>query len=173
MAFVVSGCQGLLAVVFLASGVSKLRGGRALRAFAASLAAMRLVSRSRAAFVATTLAAAEGCVTVLVAVPLTRQAGFAAAIALLAVLTTGVAVVLARGGGVPCRCFGASPAPLSGRHLVRNLLLVAVALAGLVLPAGSLALSGWLVAFLAGGLGGVIVTLLDDLVELFVPSPTS
>ncbi|MFI7443036.1 MauE/DoxX family redox-associated membrane protein [Nonomuraea indica] len=172
MTFVVSAFQGLLAVVFLASAVSKLRSGRALRVFATSLTTMRLVNRSRATFVATTLAVAEGCVAVLLAVPLSHRAGFAAAVALLAVLTVGVAVALTRGDRAPCRCFGASPVPLSGRHLMRNLLLLAVALTGLALPASSSALTGWLVAFLAGGLGGVIVTLLDDLIELFVPFPT-
>ncbi|MEU6722808.1 MauE/DoxX family redox-associated membrane protein [Nonomuraea wenchangensis] len=173
MTFSVVVCQGLLVVVFLASAASKLRSGRALRALATSLTAMRLVGRSRATAVAAALAVSECGVALLLAVPFTRRAGFAAAVVLLAVLTAGVAVVLRRGSGVPCRCFGASPAPLSGRHLLRNLLLTAAALAGLTLPAGSLTLAGWLIALLAGGLAGVILTLLDDLVELFLPFPTS
>ncbi|MER5646484.1 MauE/DoxX family redox-associated membrane protein [Streptosporangium sp. NPDC002524] len=170
-------CQGLLAVVFLVSATGKLRGGRALRAFATSLTSMLAIRADRALPVAIAVAAAEAAVVVLLAVPLavpfTRDAGFAAATALLVVLTSGVAVVLAGGGAEPCRCFGASSAPLSARHLVRNLLLTAAALAGLAGPDGPRPSPWSVVALLAGGLAGLLVTLLDDLVALFAPAPTS
>ncbi|WP_084959692.1 MauE/DoxX family redox-associated membrane protein [Thermoactinospora rubra] len=179
MAFVVLACQGLLAVVFLASSVSKLRSGPALRAFSASLIAMRLAGRSRAGSVALAVAVAEAAVPVLLMVPPARKAGFAAAAVLLVALTAAVAVVLARGTAQPCRCFGGSAAPLAGRHLVRNLVLLAGALAGLaglaglVAPAPSPPPEGSIVALCAGGLAGVLVTVLDDLIELFVPASTS
>ncbi|MGJ6966024.1 MauE/DoxX family redox-associated membrane protein [Streptosporangium sp. G11] len=173
MTYLVPACQGLLVVVFLASAASKLRGGRALRAFATSLASMLPIRGERALPVAVAVAAAEAVVVLLLVVPPTRDAGFAAATALLVVLTSGVAVVLARGGAQPCRCFGASSTPLSGRHLVRNLLLTAVALAGLVGPDDRHP-SPWSIAvLLAGGLAGLLVTVLDDLVALFAPTPTS
>ncbi|WP_329080242.1 MauE/DoxX family redox-associated membrane protein [Streptosporangium sp. NBC_01469] len=173
MAHLIPACQGLLAVVFLVSAASKLRSGQALRAFATSLVSMLAVRGDRALPIAITLTAAEAVVVVLLAVPPTRDAGFAAATALLVVLTSGVAVVLARGGAEPCRCFGASSTPLSGRHLIRNLLLTAVALAGLIGPDDRHP-SPWSVAvLLAGGLAGLLVTLLDDLVALFAPAPTS
>lgn len=173
MTHLIPACQGLLVVVFLASAASKLRSGQALRAFATSLSSMLAIRADRALPVAIAVTAAEAVAVVLLVVPPTRDAGFAAAVALLVVLTSGVAVVLARGGAEPCRCFGASSTPLSGRHLVRNLLLAAVALAGLIGPDDRHP-SPWSIAvLLAGGLAGLLVTLLDDLVALFAPTPTS
>ncbi|MER5625692.1 MauE/DoxX family redox-associated membrane protein [Streptosporangium sp. NPDC002544] len=173
MTHLIAACQGLLAVVFLVSAASKLRGGQALRAFATSLASMLPVRGDRALPVAVAVTAAEVIVVVLLAVPPTRGAGFAAATALLVVLTSGVAVVLTRGGAEPCRCFGASSTPLSGRHLIRNLLLIVVALAGLTGPAGQHSSTWSIVALLAGACAGLLVTMLDDLVALFAPTPTS
>ncbi|HEX5596095.1 MAG TPA: MauE/DoxX family redox-associated membrane protein [Micromonosporaceae bacterium] len=172
MLYLAPACQGLLAVVFLASAGSKLRSGQALRAFASSLAAMRLVRGAFAQPVAVAVALAEAVVMALVAAPPTRHAGFAVAAALLAVLTTGVVVVLARGAAAPCRCFGTSAAPLSRRHLVRNVLLAAVAVIGLVAPVGHPPLAGAIIALLGGALTGLLVTALDDLVTLFAPAST-
>lgn len=170
MVYLVPAIQGLLAVVLLISGASKLRSGQALRAFAGALTTMRLVPGSLAGPVAAAVGTAEVSVAALLAVPAAGQAGFAAGAALLAVLTAGVAVVLARGTAVPCRCFGASSIPLAGRHLLRNILLTGAALAGLAAPAGRPALAGWLIALLAGALAGLLVTVLDDLVALFARS---
>ncbi|MDG6107217.1 hypothetical protein Daura_31380 [Dactylosporangium aurantiacum] len=156
-------------MVLLASSASKLRSGQALRAFAATLAAMRLVPGAAARPVASGVAAAEAVTAVALVAPPSRSAGFALAAVLLAVLTAGVAVVLARGTAVPCRCFGASTAPLSRRHLVRNVVLVAAALAGLLLPAGGLPLAGSVVALLAGAVAGLLVTELDQITALFAP----
>src|SRR5688500_13343273 len=121
MAYLAAACQGLLTVVFLAAAAGKLRGGQALRAAASSLSDPELVRREHALGVAAALAAAEAAVAALVAVPATRAVGFAASAALLAVLATGVAVVLARGTARPCHCFGGTTTTLSTRHLVRNL----------------------------------------------------
>ncbi|MEU8247383.1 MauE/DoxX family redox-associated membrane protein [Nonomuraea sp. NPDC048916] len=173
MAYLVPACQGLLAVIFLASAASKLRSGRALRAFAASLAAMRLVRGSHAKPVAVAFALAEVAVPALLVVPSTREAGLAAAALLLAVLTAGVAVVLLRRTARPCRCFGASSVPLSGRHLVRNVLLTVAALAGLASPEGPLPPVGALAAVLGGALAGLLVVVMDDILALFTPAPTS
>lgn len=119
------------------------------------------------------MAAAEAAVVVLLAVPATRTAGFVAAAALLAVLTAGIAVVLARGTTAPCRCFGASATPLSARHLVRNGVLVVVAVLGLAAPAGPPGIGPALVATLAGAVAGLLVTVADDVVELFAPTSLS
>ena len=173
MPYLVPLCQGLLAVVLVVSATSKLRSGQALRAFAESLTSMRLVRATRARPVAIAVAAAEGMVVALLLVPATRDAGFAGAAALLAVLTGGVAVVLLRGTAQPCRCFGASSTPLGRRHFVRNVLLCAAALAGIAAPAGDPPLAGALIALFAGAATGLLVTALDDLVALFAPaSPT-
>ena len=156
-------------MVFLASAASKLRSGQALRAFAATLAAMRLVRGAAVLPVASGVAAAEAVAVAMLVVPPIRSAGFAVAAALLAVLTIGVAVVLARGTAVPCRCFGASTAPLSRRHLLRNVALVVVALTGLLTPPHDLPPAGSVIALLTGALAGLLVTEIDHLAALFGP----
>jgi hypothetical protein len=170
MAFAAPACQGLLVVVFLASAAGKLHGRRSLRAFADSLVSLRLVRPGTALPVALAVAAAEAAAAVLLVS--SRTAGFAVAVALMAVLTAGVGVVLARGTAAPCRCFGASVTPLSARHLARNALLTAVAVTGLLAPGGA-AQPGAVIATAAGVLAGILVTILDDVVALFAPSPVS
>ncbi|BCL16544.1 MauE/DoxX family redox-associated membrane protein [Micromonospora sagamiensis] len=169
MPYLVTACQGLLAVVLLVSATSKLRSGQALRVLAGSLAAMRLVPPRWAEPVAAVLAVAEAVAVVLLLIPATRRVGFGAAAALLAVLAAGVAVVLARGTAQPCRCFGASATPLGRRHLVRNVVLCLAAFAGLVGPAGPAVPAGTLLALLAGAVAGLLVTVLDDIVALLTP----
>ena len=171
MTYAAPACQGLLIVVFLASAAGKLRGRQALRAFASSLVTLGLVRSRRAAPVAAAVAGAEALAVLLLVVPVTRAAGFAAAAALLAVLTAGVAVVLARGTAAPCRCFGPSPTPLSVRHLVRNAALTGAAVLGLAAPAGSPPVGAAVVALAAGALTGLLVSALDDIVALFAPGP--
>jgi len=163
-------CQGLLVVVFFASAASKLRGGQALRAFATSLTEMGLVRHTHERLVAAAIAGAEAVVVLLLVIPFTRDAGFAGAAVLLVVLSAGVARVLARGTARPCRCFGASSVPLSPRHLIRNILLTAVALAGFVTPAGTQPVAASIVALLGGALAGFLVTALDDVIDLFTPN---
>jgi hypothetical protein len=169
MAYAAPAAQGLLVVVLLASSAAKLRGRQALRALADSLVALRLVRTASARRVALALAVAESATVVLLMAPASRAVGFAAAAVLLTVLTAGVAVVLARGATAPCRCFGASETSLSARHLVRNVLLVAAAVLGLLSPSGYPA--GALVAVAAGVVAGILVTVLDDVVALFSPLP--
>lgn len=172
MPYVAPVCQGLLAVVLLVSTVGKLRSGQALRTFAASLAAMRLSRPAWAGTVAALVAGAEGAAALLLVIPSARNAGFAVAAVLLAVLTVGVAVVLARGTMRPCRCFGASATPLGRRHLVRNVLLCVAAVVPLAVPAGGAQPAGTAIALFAGGAVGLLVTVLDDLVALFTPAPS-
>lgn len=163
--------QGLLVVVFLASAGSKLRGRQALRAFAASLVPLGLVRTGLALPVAAAVAAAEAAAVVLLAVPLTRTAGFAVAATLLVVLTAGVALVLARGTAAPCRCFGPSATPLSTRHLVRNLGLTGTAVLGLAASSSGPPPAAGLLAVLGGAVVGLLVAVLDDVVALFTPLP--
>lgn len=162
-------CRGLLLVVFLWSATSKIRSRRSLREFASSLSTMRLVGVRHAGPVAVSVAGAEAVVVALLAIPPLRAAGFLAAGALLSLLTGGVALVLRRGEAAPCRCFGSSPVPLGRRHLIRNVLLVGVALVGLLAQTGQPALAGSLVAGAAGALLGLLVAELDEIVQLFAP----
>ncbi|MEU0484002.1 MauE/DoxX family redox-associated membrane protein [Streptosporangium sp. NPDC006013] len=114
MAYLIPVCQGLLAVVFLASAASKLRSGQALRAFTTSLVSMRLVRDARARQVAVAVAVAEAVVVVLLAVPLTRDIGFTAAAALLVALFAPAPTPRRRPDGVPSR--GRGPNWTAGRH---------------------------------------------------------
>src|SRR5580693_8484267 len=104
-------------VTYGVSAASKLRSGRAYRAFRAGLAAAVLVTAEAAV---TGLCAAALLMTFLSRAPaaaLTAVA-LAGAAALMAVLTAGVAVAVRRGVTAPCACFGSGGrAPLGGVHL--------------------------------------------------------
>jgi methylamine utilization protein MauE len=83
---------------------------------------------------------------------------------------------LRRGLQAPCRCFGVSETPLAARHAVRNGVLLAVAVTGLagvlVGPAGPSSLAGAAVALLAEVVAGALVTVFDELVDLFTVAPS-
>ncbi|MET9413954.1 MauE/DoxX family redox-associated membrane protein, partial [Streptomyces klenkii] len=126
------GIQCLIGVVFLASSAGKAAGRRSFDRFVSSVAGMQVVPVRRARPVARTVVAAEGavCVSLTVPVPAATVVGLAIAAVLLAVFTAGITLSVRRGVRAPCRCFGASPAPLGPRHIVRNLALTAAAVTG-------------------------------------------
>ncbi|MDR8413503.1 hypothetical protein MTP10_32800 [Nonomuraea sp. 3-1Str] len=170
MEYVRVGCAWLIAVVFAITAVSKARD---LPGFARSLPDLVPVPRALTRPLAVVVAALEGLVALLVAVPLVAGVsgvvayGLGLALLLLAAFTVAIAVALRRGRRAPCRCFGASAAPLGARHLVRNGLLIIAAALGLLPPAGSPALAGVVVAGVAGLIGAILVAAFDDLVDLF------
>ncbi|MEV0594840.1 MauE/DoxX family redox-associated membrane protein [Nonomuraea cavernae] len=173
MTYIALLCQGMLTVVFLVSAGSKLRSRARLRAFAISLSTMRLVRDRHVRPVALAIAVGEAVTGALLAVPVTRDAGFAAAAALLMVLTAGVVVVLLRGDAQPCRCFGESSTPLAPRHAVRNVLLGVGALAGFTAPDVLPAAAWTIICLIAGAVAGLFITMLDDLVDLFAGTPAA
>ncbi|MGM1060250.1 MauE/DoxX family redox-associated membrane protein [Saccharothrix sp. Mg75] len=158
-------CRALLFGVFLVALVGKVRGPGA---FSGSVAGLLGTSRRASGVVAAAVVAGEGAVLVLLAVPSTVPAGFAAAAALLVVFGVGIARAVRGGRRVPCRCFGASATPPGRAHVVRNLVL---ACAGLLVPVASTPppadLGGVLVALLVAAVGVLVVTRLDDLVAVF------
>jgi hypothetical protein len=159
-------CRCLVGIVFAVSALSKLRSGSAYRAFASWLTDLRLPLAGPA--VAAAMAATEVTVVALIALPWTAAVGLALAAAAAAVFAIGTLLVVRRGTSVPCRCFGASAAPLRLRHVVRNagLCLAAAAGAAGVGSAGArppgIALSLGVAAVLAA-----FVLFADDLAELF------
>ncbi|MFD5143037.1 MauE/DoxX family redox-associated membrane protein [Streptomyces sp. NPDC058401] len=168
------GTRFLIGVVFLISFCSKAKPA-AFGEFADSLRDMRLVPARRVRPVAAAVVAAEAATVLLVSVPAAGGAAFTIAAALLAVFTGAIALTVRRGAATPCRCFGASKAPLGVRHIVRNLALAACAVFGAVttlMPPGRAAVGGTLVAAAAGTLAGVLVTVLDDLYGLFLSTTT-
>ncbi|MGW0480898.1 MauE/DoxX family redox-associated membrane protein [Nonomuraea sp. NPDC003214] len=122
MAYALLSCQVLIGAVFAVAALTKLRDPAA---FAASVAALRLVPTGVAPLVAGTVTVAEASVAALMFLP---RAGFALAAALL--LGFCAVIVKSRRSRVECRCFGAASGPLGPAHLVRNGLLLAVAALG-------------------------------------------
>jgi len=172
--YLTTACRLLLGTVFLVAALGKLRSRPALREFTGSLHQLRLLPTRTVAPVAVALALIEAAVPGLLIADGTAAAGFGVALGLLGALTAGIAVALVRGTPAPCRCFGRRETPLNRWHLLRNGLLVAVAVAGLTWPAGTGTHPGGAAVAAAAGLtAAVLIVCLDDLVELFtaVPAP--
>jgi len=163
-------CRCAVGVVFLVSVSGKLRSRPAFEAFVSWLAALPvpLVSR-RPRVAAAVMAAAEALLVVLVALPWTVRPGLVLAAVVLGVFTAGTWLAVARGADAPCQCFGVTASPLGRRHVARDALLGAAALAG---AASATAGGGVHPAAAAIGLGaGLVVAgfivFLDDLATLF------
>ncbi|MGK5739799.1 MauE/DoxX family redox-associated membrane protein [Micromonospora sp. URMC 103] len=164
----------LLALVFLAAVIGKLRTRAGFTAFAGAVGQFGVPSRW-AAPVARLAVATEAAVVVLLALPATVPAGLLLAAGLLGVLTAAIVGALRRGARPACRCFGAADAPVGPRHVARNLALTVVALLGLLGWAVSGPPPGPAAALLAAGLAvplAAVVVRLDDLVALFAPAPS-
>lgn len=176
MTYVLMSCRVLLLLVFVASVLGKVRGRAAWSGFVGSLRDLRLVPRSAVRAAAVAVVAGEVGVVVLMAIPATVSLALVLAGVLLAVFTASIVVTLRRGVRAPCRCFGSAALPLGRRHVVRNGVLLTV----VVLGAASLSLArvpahtaGLAVAAAAGLVGGVLLVVFDELVELFVGPASS
>ncbi|GAA4624121.1 methylamine utilization protein MauE [Actinoallomurus vinaceus] len=167
MEYVRAGCVSLIALVFVASAVSKLRD---LGGFERSLPALAPVPSRLVRPLARAVVAAEAVIPVLLLVPPATAYGFGLAGVLLIAFTVAIAVALRRGRRAPCRCFGASSTPIAPRHLVRNAtLLVAAALGGMA-PGGLPVTAGLAIAVAGGLVGAILIVALDDIVDLFARS---
>jgi hypothetical protein len=160
----------LLLTMFTLALASKISSRRAWGEFVESTRAMAVVGEAQVPAAAVATAAAEGAVIVLAAVPL-RWAGSAAfiiAAGLLGCLAVAVAMVVRRGKSVTCRCFGASQTPLGVSHVVRNVLLVVIALLGLAASFVNGSFDPILSAIVGvfGAILGLLVARWDDLVSL-------
>lgn len=182
----VAGVLVMAGVVFCVSATAKLRSPAAYRRFGAAIADTGLLPPSRrpqitAALAVTEAVTAAGLVTAATLMYAagpgavqTAQAALAAAVLLTAALSAGVAVVIRRGVVAPCACFGAASAqPLGTSHLIRNLTLLVVLLAGL---AGTLFAtpSTQPSAAAVGAFAGTVIALLlarwEDLASLLAPA---
>jgi hypothetical protein len=174
------------ASVYGLSAGAKLRSRRAYRSFRQGLGEAALVRRQCLPVIAAVLVSAESVVTVLAIAAIVTTASLAGATAaavaalgiaalLSIVLAAGVATVMHRGTRARCACFGfSSDRPMGGAHLIRNLILAAVLLAGLIgsVPGhGRPGLAAVVVAVVAGVVAGLVLVRLDDLIELFAPLP--
>ncbi|MEH0828185.1 MULTISPECIES: MauE/DoxX family redox-associated membrane protein [unclassified Micromonospora] len=162
----------LLALVFLAAVVGKLRTREGFGSFVGSVGRFGVPARWTRP-VARVAVTAEAAVVVLLAVPATAPAGLLLAAGLLGVLTLALVGALRRGERPACRCFGSGDGPIGARHVVRNLALLLVALLGLLGRAAGGAPPGAVDTLLAVGLAvplAAVVVRLDDLVALFAPA---
>ena len=166
-------CRLLLATVFVISLTGKVSGRSAWIAFEDSLREMAVVAPSNVPLTAVASAAVEAVIVVclLVPAPALGLIGFVLSAGLLAVFAYAITAVVRRKQAIACRCFGASTTPLSVRHIVRNGILVAIAILGAVATIGSAA-AQLPVAIMAGVIGavlGMLVAAMDDLVALVRP----
>jgi hypothetical protein len=97
----------------------------------------------------------------------TATIGGALALGLLSAFTTAIVIVLRRGTQASCLCFGATERPYRPRHLVRNGLLAAAALAGAVLSGHPIDLPAALIAIAAGAVTALVLVTFDELLDLF------
>lgn len=112
----------------------------------------------------------------LLAARVTEMAGLALAASLLTAFSVGIAVSARQGPPVPCRCFGPSETPFGYRHVVRNSLLIAVAVTGglAATPGGSSELHpAAIVVAVAAACVAALVIRVDDLVDLFAGPPAA
>jgi hypothetical protein len=120
-----------LLAVFALALVSKLAGLARYRLFVNAIAGLtdapRWAHRIAPAVLALELAA---CVLLASGI----RAGTLLALTLLAAFTVGIATALQRQRRVPCRCFSGSDEPVGRAHLIRNLLLMAIAAVAAIAP---------------------------------------
>jgi hypothetical protein len=163
--------RALLVVVFAGAVAGKLRSARAFGEFVDSVAVLApawLPARR----VGTLVVAAEGVAAVLLLVPVTRLAGYALSVLMLAAFAIGIARVVHKGQRVRCSCFGGGGGLLGRGHIARNTLLIAAACAG-ALGGTAVTTPGALVALTAGALLGLVTVRWEDIAFLLHrPVPT-
>ncbi|MEU6711428.1 MauE/DoxX family redox-associated membrane protein [Nonomuraea sp. NPDC046802] len=159
----------LIAVVFFAAVVGKTRSRQGFAEFRDSVAAVgpRWLPAGPAAGA---VVAGEAATVVLLAVPGTRLAGYALAALLLIVFCAGIARTIRARQSVRCQCFGAGGGVLGPQHLVRNGLLVAVAVVGALAGDVPTSAPAMLVALATGAFLGLLTTRWEDVAFLLVPA---
>jgi hypothetical protein len=163
-------CAAVLVGVLAASAVGKLRDPAAFRG---AVRAFRLVPVRAAGPCRARRAARRDRDRGAADRPGHPRGGFAAAAAVLAVFAAAVVRVLRRGVPTSCACFGRSAHPVAPRHVVRNLVLIALCAVGAAgAAAGPPSLPGATLALLAAVPVVVAVVVLDDLAAVLGPPPT-
>jgi methylamine utilization protein MauE len=169
MEYIGIGAQSLLVAVFGWAAVSKLL---AFGRFRMSVAELELVPPSFGGATAALLVGAELACAITVAVPRIKIVGLGLTTGLLLVFCGGIALLIRRGSQARCACFGRSAGLLGRRQLIRNALLLVVALVGLAAAIGDGAAqgAGVAIAVFTGLVGAALAVAFDDLAELFSPA---
>ncbi|GHF35746.1 hypothetical protein GCM10018790_12110 [Kitasatospora xanthocidica] len=168
-AYLLLGCRAVIAVVFAGSALTKFR---ARRDFASALRVMAVLPPRLTGAATVGVPVAEAALALLVWVPEPVSTwAFAATGGLIALFSAVLVRLLRQGADVSCSCFGASGVPVSKAHVVRNLVLIAVAAAGLAASTapgpGGLGPAGVAVVLLVAGFASALIIATDTLVELF------
>lgn len=124
-------CRVMLGAVFAVSVITKVWNKDAWQSYRSWLSGLPL-GLLQVPGAATAIALAEFAVVMLVVFTPVAAAGLAVALILCLALTIGLSVAVRRGSSAPCHCFGVSSDPLGRQHVVRNALLAACALAGVL-----------------------------------------
>jgi hypothetical protein len=163
---VVLGARVLVGLVLSIAFVGKLSSRSSFREFCGSLRNVPGVPAAGRVAVAAVITATEGISVVLLIVPATVVLGLGLSALLFVVFTIAPVVAMAKGRALVCRCFGVRNGVIGKAHLVRNVVLLAVAVAGLVTSgAGRGEATGVqiLAAVAAGALGAVALVAWDEL----------
>ena len=171
-------CRLLIAGVFLTSFGGKALSRKSFDGFVASVAAARLVPGETARPLAVLVLAGEATVAAtLLAFPVgpvwLTAGGFALAVVLLLAFIVLIRSVRRTGRVVACACFGPSATPLGVAHLWRNVVLLAVAVAGLATATsnGTFATGPVLICVVVAGCGVLLASTFVDLISSSPPSP--
>jgi hypothetical protein len=167
----------LLTVHFVVGGVfavSVFGKVRAQSAFVRSLADFGVPERIHAP-VGAMVTLAETAVVVLVLVPVTAVPGLVLGAVLFLGFAIVVGVTIRRGRRPQCRCFGVESAPLRAAHVVRNVVLAALATAGALVGAitnasPAISAGSFVVAVLVSAVVVAVVVGLDDLLDVVAPA---
>ncbi|WSA51820.1 hypothetical protein OIE67_48620 [Nonomuraea fuscirosea] len=175
MGYVVVWGRLLVLGIFLVSLAGKVRGRQAFREFLMATGTLLAVERRWARWLGSLAVVAEVGIVVLVAVPGTVAVGFALAAVTLGGFGYALVRAMGRGKGASCRCFGASEKPVGRHHVIRNVVLIGVALVAMGATfagtSGGVELPGVVIAAVAAAVCVLVVVRLDDIAELFRPAP--
>ena len=160
----------LIAGTFAVSAWSKLHSRAAFGEFAVAVREMTGMRHRTALAAAAGVALGELAISV-ASVTGAARTGLGCAVLLLAAFTGLLIRTIAAGRRLRCNCFGMSSAPVSVRHVVRNVVLIATAATGFTLGSpyghGHAAAAGLLLCGVAAAVPVAAIALLDDLAELF------
>ncbi|HET7018612.1 MAG TPA: MauE/DoxX family redox-associated membrane protein [Streptosporangiaceae bacterium] len=169
MTYVVEAACVMAALVFGASAAAKLASRNAYRRYRAAMAGLlppALAGGLAAAELAVALGLGAAAIT-----GARAPVALGAAALLTCLLIAGVAVMIRRGVRARCACFGTSE-PIGVTHLVRNLTLLGLVLAGLAASlsgAGTRQAAAAVMAVVAGGCLALLIVRWEDLAVLVTP----
>ena len=169
MAYLAVFTRAALVLVFVMAAVGKLRSRRRYLSFVESLR-LFVPARFVPAAAAAMLVAEVACAVLLV-LPATSRLGSGMAAVLLAVVTGAVGWAVAAGRTASCQCFGRPTRPLSRIHVIRNSILLAVALIAVVGGHGPMHAGGAVLTAAAGAAGALLLIRMEDLLALWVEPP--